>query len=211
METTRLFIITFLASLIGVIPPGLVNMTVARTCLERGKKSGILVAIGASIIVFLQALLAILLAKYIFFNPYVRNILLRTGAVVFFLMAIYFFVKARQKRTKIRVYKNAGSRSFFKGAMMSSINVLPIPYFCTIAAAMSVSGKIQYDALRIFIFGIAAGSGTFLTLYFYVISFLKIEKRTVTIAKYSNYFMGILMLVLVIITLMRIIYTWDEG
>ena len=94
---------------------------------------------------------------------------------------------------------------------MSTINVLPIPYFCTIAAAMSVSGKIQYDALRIFLFGIAAGTGTFVTLYFYVFSFLKIEKKTASITKYSNYFMGILMLILVMLTLARIIYTWDEG
>ncbi|MFD2563201.1 LysE family translocator [Aquimarina rubra] len=211
METTKLLLVTFFAALVGVIPPGLINMTVAKTCLERGKKNGVLVAIGASIVVCIQALFAILLAKYIFFNPYVKNMLLRTGAVIFFLMAIYFFVKAKQRRTKIKVYKHAGSRSLFKGVMMSTINVLPIPYFCTIAAAMSVSGKIEYDALRIVLFGVAAGTGTFVTLYFYVLSFLKIEKKTASITKYSNYFMGILMLILVMLTLARIIYTWDEG
>ncbi|EZH74799.1 lysine transporter LysE [Aquimarina atlantica] len=209
METTKLFLVTFFASLVGVIPPGLVNMTVARTCLERGKNNGILVAIGASIVVIFQALIAILLAKYIFFNPYVKNILLRTGAVIFFFMAIYFFAKAKQKSTKIKVYRNNDTRSFFKGVMMSAINVLPIPYFCAIAAGMSVSGKIEYDTLRITAFIIAAGAGTFVTLYFYVFSFLKIEKKTASITKYSNYFMGILMLILVVITLARIIYTWE--
>jgi threonine/homoserine/homoserine lactone efflux protein len=209
LETAKLFLVTFFASLVGVIPPGLVNMTVARTCLERGKNNGILVAIGASIVVIFQALIAILLAKYIFFNPYVKNILLRTGAVIFFFMAIYFFAKAKQKSTKIKVYRNNDTRSFFKGVMMSAINVLPIPYFCAIAAGMSVSGKIEYDTLRITAFIIAAGAGTFVTLYFYVFSFLKIEKKTASIAKYSNYFMGILMLILVVITLARIIYTWE--
>jgi len=184
-------------------------MTVARTCLERGKNNGILVAIGASVVVLFQALIAILLAKYIFFNPFVRNILLRTGAVIFFLMAIYFFAKAKQKSAKIKVYKKASTRSFFKGAMMSALNVLPIPYFCAIAAGMSVSGKIEYDAVRITAFTIAAGTGTFVTLYFYVLSFLKIEKKTASITKYTNYFMAALMLVLVIITLARIIYTWE--
>lgn len=210
METTKLFLVTFFASLIGVIPPGLVNMTVARTCLERGKKNGVLVAIGASLVVVMQATVAILLAKYIFFNPFVRNMLLRTGAVIFFFMAIYFFAKAKQKHTKIKVYKSASTRSFFKGVMMSVLNVLPIPYFCAIAAGMSVSGKIEYDATKIFLFALAAGMGTFVTLYLYVFSFLQIEKKTATITKYSNYFMGVLMLVLVIITLVRIIYTWNE-
>ncbi|WP_438710882.1 LysE family translocator [Aquimarina muelleri] len=209
METTKLFLVTFFASLVGVIPPGLVNMTVARTCLERGKKNGILVAIGASVVVLFQALIAILLAKYIFFNPYVKNILLRTGAVIFFFMAIYFFAKAKQNKTKIKTYKHDETRSFFKGVMISALNVLPIPYFCAIAAGMSVSGKMEYDALCITVFTIAAGTGTFVTLYFYVFSFLKIEKKTASITKYSNYFMGILMLILVIITLARIIYTWE--
>ena len=209
METTRLFLITFFASLIGVIPPGLVNMTVARTCLERGKQNGVLVAVGASVIVFFQAFIAILLAKYIFNNAYVKNILLRTGAVIFLLLAIYFFVKARQRRTKIKIYRKADTRSFLKGVIMSLINVLPIPYFCAIAAGLSVSGKMNYDLLRMVIFAFAASLGTFFTLYFYVFSFLKIEKKTATITKYSNYFMGILMLILVIITLARIIYTWE--
>ncbi|WP_344926272.1 LysE family translocator [Aquimarina addita] len=210
METLKLFLVTFFASMVGVIPPGLVNMTVARTCLERGKKNGVLVATGASMVVLLQAFVAILLAKYIFFNPFVKNILLRTGAVIFLLLAVYFFVKARQKNAKFKVYKRGSSRSFFKGVMISLINILPIPYFCTIAAAMSVSGKIQYDLLRMVVFSTAAGLGTFLTLYVYVFSFIKIEKKTESIAKYSNYFMGTLMLVLVLITLIRIIYTWEE-
>ena len=209
METTRLFLITFFASLIGVIPPGLVNMTVARTCLERGKQNGVLVAVGASFVVFFQAFIAILLAKYIFNNAYVKNILLRTGAVIFLLLAIYFFVKARQRRTKIKVYRKADTRSFLKGVIMSLINVLPIPYFCAVAAGLSVSGKMNYDLLRMVIFAFAASLGTFFTLYFYVFSFLKIEKKTATITKYSNYFMGVLMLILVIITMARIIYTWE--
>lgn len=208
MEITKLFFITFFASLIGVIPPGLVNMTVARTCLERGKKNGLLVATGASLVVLAQGLVAILLAKYIFFNPFVKTILLRTGAVIFLLLAVYFFVKARQRSTKIKVYKNAGSRSFFKGIMIAVINVLPIPYFCTIAAAMSVGSKLDYDLPEILAFGVAAGLGTFVTLYLYVLSFLKIERKTATITKYSNYFMGVLMLILVVITVLRIIHTW---
>lgn len=207
MEITKLFLVTFFASLIGVIPPGLVNMTVARTCLERGKKSGVLVAIGASFVVVLQAFLAILLAKYIFFNPYVRVILLRTGAVIFFLLAIYFFAKARQKGAKIRVYSKTDKKSFLKGAIISAINILPIPYFCAVAAAMSVNAEIEYSLFEIIIFSLAAGLGTFVALYFYVFSFLKIEKKTASITKHANYFMGVLMIILVIITLTRILYT----
>ncbi|WP_459211456.1 LysE family translocator [Aquimarina rhabdastrellae] len=203
MEITKLFFITFLSAFLGVIPPGLVNMTVAKTCLERGKKSGIFVAIGASVVVLFQALIAILLARYIFNNPYVRNILLRTGGVVFLLMAIYFFIKAKKKSPKVKTYKSAKTKSFFKGVMVSILNILPIPFFCAIGAALHVT----YDALNISAFILAAALGTFTTLYFYVLSFLKIENKTAKFTRYSNYFMATLMLVLVIVTLARIYVT----
>ncbi len=208
MEITKLFLITFIAAFVGVIPPGLINMTVVKTCLERGKNNGILVAIGASVTVLFQALIAILLAKYIFNNPFVRVMLLRTGAVIFFCLAIYFFVKAKQRSTKIKLSNTKDARSFFKGLMISAINVLPIPYFCAVGAGLNVSGTVNYNIINIAVFTLAAAFGTFATLYLYVLCFMKIEQKTASITKYSNYFMGILMLVLVLITVARIIYTW---
>ncbi|WP_299676500.1 LysE family transporter [uncultured Dokdonia sp.] len=207
METTKLFFITYFAALAGVIPPGLINMSVAKTCVQHGKKNGTLVAIGASLVVAFQALIAILLARYIFGNPYVRNMLLRTGLVIFLIMAIFFFVKAKRSRVKkVKVPKHAGIRSLGKGMMVSVLNVLPIPYFCALGAALNVSGKVEYDVMAISIFIAAAVLGTFTTLYLYVVFFAKIENKSASFAKYSNYFMAGLMLVLVIITLIRTVY-----
>lgn len=207
METTKLFFITYFAALAGVIPPGLINMSVAKTCVEHGKKNGLFVAIGASLVVAIQALIAILLARYIFGNPYVRNMLLRTGLVIFLFLAIFFFIKAKRSRVKkVTISKNAGIRSLGKGMMVSALNVLPIPFFCALGAALNVSGKVSYDVLAISIFIAAAVLGTFTALYLYVIFFVRIDNRSASFSKYSNYFMAALMLVLVIVTLVRTIY-----
>ena len=207
METTRLFLITYFAALAGVIPPGLINMSVAKTCVQHGKKNGLFVAIGASLVVAFQALVAILLARYIFGNPFVRNMLLRTGLVIFLIMAIFFFIKAKRSRVKkVEISKHAGIRSLGKGMMVSVLNILPIPYFCALGAALNVSGKVEYDVMAISLFIAAAVAGTFTALYLYVIFFVRIENKSASFGKYSNYFMAVLMLVLVIITLIRTIY-----
>lgn len=207
METTKLFFITYFAALAGVIPPGLINMSVAKTCVQHGKKDGILVAVGASVVVAFQALIAILLARYIFGNPFVQNMLLRTGLVIFLIMAIFFFVKAKRSRVKkVKIPKHAGIRSLGKGMMISVLNVLPIPYFCALGAALNVSGKVEYDIIAISFFIAAAVLGTFTTLYLYVIFFARIDNKSASFAKYSNYFMAGLMLVLVVITLIRTVY-----
>lgn len=205
MEEAQLFFFTYFAALLGVFPPGLVNMTVAKTCVQKGKRNGILVALGASLIVFLQACIAILMAKYIFNHPYVRNILLRAGLVIFIILGIYFFILARKNKVKKpKESKKNSAKSFFTGITIALLNVFPIPYFVVISTAFNAKGGYQYSALSVAIFAFAAALGTFSSLYVYVISFLKIEKHTDRFSKYSNYFMAILMLVLVCITLIRI-------
>lgn len=205
MEETKIFLITYFAALLGVVPPGLVNMTVAKTCVEYGKKNGLYVAIGASIVVFFQALIAVLLVKYIFDNPFVRNVLLRAGLVIFLLLAIFFFVKARRDPHLETHSKKANANSILKGMVVAILNIFPIPFFVALAAALNVGGDISYNWTIIFTFIVAASLGTFTTLYFYVLSFIRIEDKSERFTKYSNYFMAILMLVLVIFTLIRIL------
>ncbi len=206
MEETKLFLITYFAALLGVVPPGLVNMSVAKTCVQKGKRNGMYFASGAAFVVLIQAFIAILLAKYIFNNPYIHNILLRTGLVIFILMAVYFFVMAQRKKKEVKVENTTGMRSIIKGMAVSSLNVFPIPYFCALGAALNVSGKVDYHNIQILLFVVAASVGTFSTLYLYVMFFIRIEEKAAYFSRYSNYFMAILMLVLVVITLFRIFY-----
>ncbi len=206
MEETKLFLITYFAAFLGVVPPGLVNMTVAKTCVEHGKKNGLYVAIGASAVVLIQAGIAVFLAGYIFNNPFIRNVLLRAGLVIFIILAIFFFAKAN-RHSQIEVHSKApNSSSLFKGAIVAVLNVLPIPYYVALATALHIGGEDSYEFSLMITFILAASLGTFTALYFYVLSFLKIEAKSEIFAKYSNYFMAILMLVLVVITLVRIFY-----
>ncbi|MDT0646999.1 LysE family transporter [Zunongwangia sp. F260] len=204
MEEARLFLITYFAAFLGVIPPGLVNMTVAKTCVERGKRNGMYVAVGASFIVLLQAFIAVLLANYIFSNPFVQNILLRAGLVIFIILGIYFFVKAKQKEGIQQRSEKANSNSIFKGMFIAVLNVFPIPYFVAIAGALNVGVGVSYDWLKILSFAMAGAMGTFTSLYLYVLFFNKIESKTESFSRFSNYFMALLMLVLIVITLFRI-------
>lgn len=185
------------------MPPGLVNMTVAKTCVESGKKNGMYVAIGASGVVMLQALIAVLLAKYIFNHPFIQNILLRAGLVIFILLGVYFLIMAKKGGNIKHHSKRSNSNSLFKGMLVAVLNLFPLPYFVAIAGAMNVGVGVEYDWSKVISFAVAASLGTFTTLYFYVLSFLKIEQKTETFSKYSNYFMALLMLVLIIITLIR--------
>lgn len=174
-----LFFVTFSAALMGVVPPGLINLTAAKTSATKGKLNGILFAVGAAIVVMIQAYLAVHISKYLFNNPFVIDVLLKIAVIVFSFFAIYFFVVARKRRNKkMKVVQVSKKSSFYKGMLLSTVNVLPIPYFSGLHAAWNVSGWIQFKVLDVLIFVMAAGMGTFSMLYMYVVYFDKLESKT---------------------------------
>ena len=182
-------------------------MSVAKTCVDRGMRNGIQVALGASLVVMIQAFFAVLLARYIFSNEVVRITLLRTGIVIFGILAVYFFIKAKKNKVReVKIPKNSGRRSFFKGVFVAAINVLPLPYFCAISAALNITNRGQEGIIEVGLFVLAAAAGTFTSLYVYVVGFNRIQHEPRNFAKYSNYFMAALMIVLVVITLFRMLY-----
>ena len=80
--------LTFI-SFVGVIPPGLLNMTAAKISLKEGSHHGILFSIGVCITVCVQTYLAAIFAKYLSNHPEVIDILQRVAFVIFVLITIY--------------------------------------------------------------------------------------------------------------------------
>ena len=134
MHEIKLFLLVYFAALGGVIPPGLVNMSVAKTCVRKSKRHGMIMSFGASLVVFFQAMTAILMAKYIFDHPYVHKMLLRTGLVILVLMMVYFFIIANRQKERIKIEKKTGGRSFLRGMGIALLNVFPIPFFVVISS-----------------------------------------------------------------------------
>jgi threonine/homoserine/homoserine lactone efflux protein len=179
-------------------------MSVAKACLERGRRNGVLMAFGASLIVFFQALVAILISKFIFSNPYVKDMFLQAGIAILILMFIYFLLSANRKKTQQNLKKRAGTKSFFTGILVSALNIFPIPYFVLIGTLLSNNFKLTFTLYNDIIFAFSAALGTLTTLYLYIVFIMKIDGKTEVFKKYSNYFMAVLMLILIIITWMRL-------
>jgi threonine/homoserine/homoserine lactone efflux protein len=197
--------ITFSAALLGVVPPGLVNMSVAKTCVNLGKKAGIVKAMGAATVVFFQALLAIFIAKEIIKNPNYKHNLLLVGIFVLSAMMLYFFIAALTKNTNTMSspqYKS--SSQFLKGVLISAINIFPIPYFVVISTLFTPQNHIDFSIGTKLIFSLSAALGSMITFLLYVYFFDKIIKKNELFKQYSNFFMAALMLCLLLITIYRV-------
>lgn len=193
-------------ALIGVIPPGLLNMTAAKISLKEGYSRGIMFSIGVSSIVLVQTYIAVIFARYLSNHPDVIDILQRVAVVVFILISIYFlfFAKTTTNPEVENHVKSKHSRLFY-GMFLACLNLFPIPYQAYISITIAAFGWLTFDIMSISSYVAGAGTGTFVMLYVYIFFFDRIKNKKFTSQKSMNYIIGGITGAISIVTLINII------
>lgn len=193
-------------ALIGVIPPGLLNMTAARISLKEGAARGIMFSTGVSIIVFIQTYIAAIFARYLSNRPDIVEILQRVAFVLFVLITIYFLILAsKQKETKAKNDIKSKHGRLLHGMLLSALNVFPIPYQAYMTITLASFGWMDFERTNIVTYVTGASMGTFVMLYFYIFFFDKIKDKKFTSQKSMNYSIGIITGIVALITLINIL------
>ena len=187
----------------GLISPGMLNMTALKIRIDIGKIESLKFALGASIIVFFQAGIALFFADYFTKNPKVIEILKIAGIFVFFALSVFFFLLSRKKITANP--KSTNQNYFVRGLAMSSVNMLAIPFYLGLSIYLVSVNKIVIKQPYIFLFVIGAAIGSFLLFYTYIFFAKIIIKKVSYIATNINIILSMLFLVLGILTLMKLL------
>lgn len=191
MDITVIFFLGLIVALVGVVPPGLLNMTAAKISLKEGHVRGIVFSIGVCVIVFLQTYVAAIFARYLSNHPDVVSILQRVAFVIFVLITIYFLLIAKNKnKPDVEDTIRSKHSRFFHGMFLSSLNVFPIPYQAYMTITLASFGWLELDKISIISYVCGATMGTFVMLYVYIFFFDKIKSKTFTSQKNMNYIIG---------------------
>ncbi len=196
----------FSSAVVGILPPGLINMTVAKVNLKEGRRAALWFTFGAVIVIFFQVLLAILFAQFIGEHPNVIVLLRELGCAIFFLLSIYFLLIAKApKKQKGKIKKKNTSTRFFLGILLSSLNFFPIPYYVFISLSLASYGWFVFEPVSIIIFVSGVVAGSILVFYSYIRFFQKIESKTDFFMQNTNKIIGSITGVIAIITLFNIV------
>ena len=206
MNITIIFFLGLFIAFVGVIPPGLLNMTAAKISLKEGHSRGIVFSIGVCIIVLAQTYIAAIFARYLTNHQEVVDVLQRVAFVIFVLITIYFlFVAKSEPKQQIDPKVRSKKSRFFQGMFMSSINVFPIPFQAYMTITLASFGWLNFDKISIISYVSGSAMGTFVTLYMYIFFFDKIKDKPIASQKSMNYFIGGITGIISIITLINII------
>jgi threonine/homoserine/homoserine lactone efflux protein len=206
LSITVIFFLGLFVALLGVIPPGLLNMTAARISLKEGPGRGITFSSGVCLIVFVQTYIAAIFARYLSNRSDIVEILQRVAFVIFVLITIYFLIIAKsQKEQKLNPDIRSKQSRFFHGMFLSSLNVFPIPYQAYMTITLASFGVMDFERLSIITYVTGAAMGTFVMLYFYIFFFEKIKDKKITSQKSMNYSIGIITGLVALITFINIL------
>jgi threonine/homoserine/homoserine lactone efflux protein len=207
LDITITFFLSLLIAFLGVIPPGLLNMTAAKISLKEGHVNGLIFSIGVCVIVGVQTIIALIFSRYLSKNPEVISLLQRVAFVIFVLIAIYFLVIAKKKSNKPKKEREPRSKNsrFFFGMLLSVLNVFPIPYQAYMSITVAALGFLEFDNIGMLSYTFGAIMGTFVTLYIYVFFFEKINSQYIKSSRNMSRLIGIVTGVIALITLINII------
>ena len=195
-----------MVTLVGVIPPGLLNMTAAKISLKEGYSRGIVFSIGVSVTVIAQTYIAVLFARYLSNHPDIVDILQRVALVIFILISVYYLFIAKDKQQTTEDINHRSKRNrFFFGMFLSSLNMFPIPYQAYMSITLASFGLMDFESSSIGSYVAGAAMGTFVMLYIYIFFFDKIKSQKLTSHRNMNLSIGIITAVIALITLINVI------
>ncbi len=191
-------IIGFLAAFVGLLAPSMLNMTAARTSIEKGKKAGIQFAAGAASVVFVQAFVAVTFAKYLVAHPEVITKLKTAAIFVLLALSVFFFLQARKKFDAKG--KDKQGSSYFIGLGMSSLNMLAVPFYLAMATLAESKGWMVIEQPTSLLYVLGAVLGAFSLFATYATFAEIIARKAQFIAKNINYILSVLFIVLAGVT-----------
>ncbi len=196
------FILGFIVSFLGTSTPSMLNMTAVKISLNKSKWDAIIFAFGVSIVVLLQAYIAILFTKFLRSNPEFVQSLQKIAIVIFALLSFYFY--RQSKKEKGPTSKVKATNSFVVGLLLAALNMFSIPFYCGVTTALDIIGWLQFSQQNIILFVIGSSLGTFSLLYMYANYAKTIQLKSKGLAKNLNLTLSILTGTLALITLINI-------
>ena len=162
------FIVGLVACLIGTIPFGPINLTVVKTTVDYNAARGTEVAVAASLIEIIQALIAtcfgMIISNFLEANLFIRV----TIAFAFILLAGVIFT--RKPRPKLQQASSEEKSFFMKGLVIAALNPQAVPFWIFALAAISQYFVFEYVGIYLLAFLLGVFIGKLIALYGFVVA-----------------------------------------
>lgn len=204
MESTYHFLIGFITSFLGTLFPSMLNMTSVKISIKETQKKAIYFSAGVSVIVIIQAYIAVAFSKILLDNPRYLMILQQIGIIAFIGLSVFFFSNVRKKKKELNNNSSKG-KGFVSGILLSSLNMFAIPFYFGVTSFLVIMHWYEFTLINNILFVLGSAVGTFVLLFLYAYLAKKIENKIEYLANQLDLVLGILTGLIVIINVIDIL------
>ena len=167
------FLVGAIACFLGALPFGPINLTVVKTTVDYDRWRGYEVALAASLVEILEALVAIIFGLVI--STFLQTNVIFSGVIALAFIALAIFVFSRKSRPVLQG-QGTEPRSFFaQGLLIAALNPQAIPFWIFALSAISQYFVFEYVGIYLlsFLAGVFVGKLLALTSFVIVSEYLR--------------------------------------
>lgn len=199
MGTTYHFLIGFIMSFLGTLFPSMLNMTSVKISIKETQKKALYFSAGVSLIVIIQAYIAVGFSKILLDNPRYLIVLQQVGTIVFIGLSVFFFNNVRKQKKKQLKNNSRKGKGFLSGILLSSLNMFAIPFYFGVTSFLVMMQWYEFTLVNNIFFVLGSALGTFSILLLYTYLAKKIENKIEHLANQMDLVLGIITGLIVII------------
>lgn len=157
-----LFVIAFLASFVGSIPPGTINLRTVQYAMQGRKEAAVYFGLAAVLVEFVYATIAVRFQIFLSSNLELSFwFKVVSGSVLIFLGLVNLLKKHKaQENSPLKEKRNA----FVKGLLIGVANPLSIPFWLMVTTYLDAMSWIDLDSNNFWIYVTGISTGTFALL-----------------------------------------------
>ncbi|WP_439131534.1 LysE family transporter [Polaribacter sp.] len=200
------FFLGFAIASLGSITPSFLNLTVVKFSLRNGKKPAFFLIGGYATVLFFQANIGAYLSSILMENSEYITLIQQIGTGILFLLSINFFRLYFSTNESNKDQEIPKSKAYFYGIMMSSLNMMAIPFYFTFISILIGVAYFEYSYINALYFSIGSTIGSFTLYAIYAIVANKIQDKLSYIASKMDFILGCLTGVVAIGNLIHLFY-----
>ena len=162
------FLIGFIISFIGSIPPGTLNLSVLQLGLEGKIKTALRFALAVSIIEYPYAWIGVVFEDWITSTPAVVENFRLITAIVMTSLGVLSLISVKRPPANPSKFRESGFR---RGIVLSILNPMAIPFWVAITAYFKAHGWIDLSTaglVHTYVFATSVGAMALLTLFVFL-------------------------------------------
>ncbi len=200
------FLWGWLCSFFGTIPFGTINVSITEAAIQKGVRVAIFMGIGASVVEFFQSYVALSFYNILTSNPRMERSIILFCIPVFLAIGVYYLFKNDRRMPK-PTHKAAHAMGFAKGFMLSSLNLVAIPYYVFLGGYLASSGYIKLKPELIASFAVGVVGGSFMVFLLYAKLGQYIRSKSEKLSRYASKIVGLIFITIAVSQAIR--YYWE--